>query len=234
MIAGLAARDAALPDWFPGEAAIAGFLAARQPLYRYRKPRYQLRLLEDLARLMPAGERRVLDVGAGTGLLAEAIGTLFPGKRVTAVDTAHRTLPGLRVPFVAFDGRHLPFGAGAFDCALLCNVLHHVRRQDREPLLREVLRVTGGGPLLVKDHLARGALDGLRLRWLDLAGNLPFGGMLAAEYLDSRQWGGLLSALGCSGSLLGASAYRSGLSARCFPNRLEICFSVTQASSSRA
>jgi SAM-dependent methyltransferase len=234
MIIGLAARDAALPDWFPGEAAVAGFLAARQPLYRYRKPRYQLRLLEDLARLMPAGEHRVLDVGAGTGLLAEAIGTLFPGKRVTAADTAERTLPGLRVPFVAFDGRRLPFEAGAFDCALLCNVLHHVRREDRQPLLREVLRVTGGGPLLIKDHLARGALDDLRLRWLDLAGNLPFGGMLAAEYLDSRQWGELLSALGCSGSLLGASAYRSGLSARCFPNRLEICFSVTQASSSRA
>ena len=69
---------------------------------------------------------------------------------------------------------------------------------------------------------------------LDLVGNVPFGGMLAAEYLDSRQWGELLSALGCSGSLLGASAYRSGLSARCFPNRLEICFSVTQAASKPA
>lgn len=234
MIAGLSTRAAAVPAWFPGDAQLRAFLAERQPVYRYRAPRYLLRVLADLARLMPEGAQRVLDVGAGSGLLGEAIHTLFPGKRVTAVDMRQRALPGLRIAFAAFDGRRLPFANGAFDAALLCNVLHHVRPGERVALLREALRVTGGGPLLIKDHLARSALDRLRLGWLDIAGNLPFGGMVSAQYLAPGDWAELLGEVGCSGVLLPVAAYRSGLPALCFPNRLELCFSVTQAASRSA
>jgi SAM-dependent methyltransferase len=234
MIAGLRTVAAAVPAWFPSEAQLRAFLARRQPVYRYRAPRYVLRVLADLARLLPEGTLRLLDIGAGSGLLGEAIHSFFPGKRVTAVDTRHRALTDLRIAFAAFDGRRLPFADAAFDAALLCNVLHHVSPQWRLPLLREALRVTGGGPLLIKDHLARSALDRLRLGWLDVAGNLPFGGMVWARYLAPGEWAQLLGELGCSGVVLPVAAYRSGLPALCFPNRLELCFSVTQDASRAA
>lgn len=222
------------PLLLPPDARVAEFLARHQPAYRYRRPRYQLQLLKDLATLMPAGECRVLDVGAGNGLIGEALMEFLPGKSVTGVDVAPRLLPSVRFACAAYDGVNLPFADGAFDCALFCNVLHHVHPASRGRLLREALRVTGGGPVLVKDHLARSTFDRLRLAVLDLVGNLPFGGMVRAEYLAERDWSRLLGELGCSRHALPASSYRSGLSALCFPNRLEVCFSATQSRSSSA
>lgn len=215
----------------PPDERIAAFLAGHQPAYRYRRPRYQVRLLKDLAALMPAGECRVLDIGAGNGLIGEAIAEFLPGKAVTGVDVAPRLLPTVRFPCAAYDGVNLPFADGAFDCALLCNVLHHVEPGSRVALLREALRVTGGGPLIIKDHLARSALDRLRLAALDFAGNLPFGGMVRARYLSEADWTGLLSRVDAAREALPESAYRSGLSALCFPNRLEICFAARQSRS---
>lgn len=230
MIAGVRTLPPAPPPaWLPDEAAIAAWLAARQPMYRYRRPRYQLQLLKDLAALLPAGDCRVLDIGAGSGLLGETVATLFPGKSVTGVDVERRVLPRLRIPFLAFDGRRLPFADASFDCALLCNVLHHVKPQARAGLLGEALRVTGGGPLLIKDHVAGSALDRLRLAWLDLVGNLPFGGMLSADYLGEADWSALFRSLGCSGEALAGSAYRGPVSAWLLPNRLELCLRVAQS-----
>jgi SAM-dependent methyltransferase len=176
----------------------------------------------------------VLDIGAGNGLIGEAIGEFLPGKSVTGVDVAPRLLPTVRFPCAAYDGVNLPFADGAFDCALFCNVLHHVEPSARAHLLGEALRVTAGGPVIVKDHLPRSPLDRLRLAALDLAGNLPFGGMVRADYLAEEDWIRLLAPLRCTRRTLPCSAYRSGLSALCFPNRLEVCFSIAQSRSSAA
>ena len=210
----------------PDDAAIVTWLAARQPFYRYRKPRYQVRLIQDLGALLPDGPCRLLDIGAGSGLMAEAISGLYPGKWLTGVDVAQRVLPALRVPFVKFDGRRLPFADAAFDCALFCNVLHHVSRDARLPLLREALRVTGGGPLIIKDHVADSLFDRWKLACLDFVGNVPFGGMVSAEYLGVGDWRRLFEALDCDGERAATSDYRSGLSNWLFPNRLEQCFLV--------
>lgn len=218
----------------PSDTDIAGFLGRHQPAYRYRRPRYQIQLLRDLAAFMPPGACRVLDIGAGNGLIGEAIAELLPGKQVTGVDVAPRLLPTVRFPCAAYDGVHLPFADGAFDCALFCNVLHHVEPASRAHLMREALRVTGGGPVIVKDHLARSPLDRMRLAALDLVGNLPFGGMVRAHYLAERDWADLLGELGCAREALPVSAYRSGLSALCFPNRLEVCFSMAHSRSNAA
>jgi len=234
MITGLPTAAARVPAWLPGEAEIGRRLAAHQRLYRYRKPRYQIQLLRDLAALMPSGDCRILDIGAGSGLIGEAISELFPGKSVVGVDIAQRLLPTIRFPCSIYDGRNLPFADGSFDCALFCNVLHHVDAAARARLMHEALRVTAGGPLIVKDHVARSLLDRLRLGALDLAGNLPFGGMVGAQYLAESEWSSLLARLGCTGRALQVSAYRSGLSALCFPNRLEICFSMEHSRSSAA
>jgi SAM-dependent methyltransferase len=219
------------PEWLPDDAAISSRLAARDPWLRYRKPTYQLRMIQDLAQLLPTGECRIIDIGAGNGLVGETIAALLPGKSVTGVDLTDNALPDLSIPYLRFDGLRLPFADRSFDCAMLCNMLHHVAPGARADLLREALRVTGGGPLLVKDHLAGAPLDRLRLWVLDVLGNAPRGFMVDATYLDDRQWEALLTELHCVGALLPPSQYRSGAWAWCFPNRLEICFRMTPFSS---
>jgi len=215
------------PDWLPSDAEMTERLASHQSLYRYRKPRYQIQLLKDLATLLPSGSCRVLDIGAGSGLVAEMIASMFSGKSVVAVDVVSRVLPTVRVPFHTFDGRTLPFENRSFDCALLSNVLHHVAVDERGPLLRETLRVTGGGPIVIKDHLAESGVDHLELAVLDFIGNAPFGGMVTAQYLSGRDWDELLAAVGCTGERLPESPYRGGAFAAIFPNRLEICMRIT-------
>ncbi|TAN58616.1 MAG: class I SAM-dependent methyltransferase [Rhodospirillales bacterium] len=219
------------PGWLPDDAVIVRQLADRDPWLRYRKPRYQLQMIKDLASLLPPGGCRVLDVGAGSGLIGETIATLFPEKSVTGVDIATNNRHDLRIPFVRFDGRRLPFADKSFDCVLFCNVLHHVRPEVRTGLLGEALRVTGGGPLVIKDHLASAPLDGLRLRFLDFLGNAPRGSMISADYLGEMEWEMLLREVNCTGETLPVSAYHADLWNWCFPNRLEICFRVRRQSS---
>ena len=96
--------------------------------------------------------------------------------------------------------------------------------EARADLLREALRVTGGGPVVIKDHITRGPGDGFRLWLLDFLGNAPRGAMVAADYLSARQWDELLGVISCTGEVLPASAYRTWLWERCLPNQLEICF----------
>jgi SAM-dependent methyltransferase len=208
----------------PSEEAVLDHFMRRDPLCRYRKPRYQIEMMLDLAALLPAGSCGIVDIGAGSGLIGEAIASLLPGKSVTGVDVAGRAKPDLSIPFARFDGRRLPFRDRSFDCALFCNVLHHVKPEERIGLLREALRVTGGGPIVIKDHLAGSALDGFRLWLLDFIGNAPHGAMVAADYLGAHDWEDLLRDLDCAGEILPVARYRRSLWAWCLPNRLEICF----------
>ncbi|HEY2336838.1 MAG TPA: class I SAM-dependent methyltransferase [Burkholderiales bacterium] len=227
MIAELAPRPA--PAWFPPDAELERALAARQPVYRWRRPRYLLRQLKDLAALMPEGPCRVIDVGAGSGLVGETIARFFPGKHVTAIDVVDRFLPGLGVAHSTFDGRRIPHGDGAFDCAIFSNVLHHVPLAARAPLLAETVRVTGGRCIVIKDHLAASALDHARLAALDFIGNLPFGGMVWARYLTDAQWRALFDAARCDAERVVGPRYRSGAMGAAFPNRLEVLFRLRSA-----
>jgi ubiquinone/menaquinone biosynthesis C-methylase UbiE len=155
------------------------------------------------------------------------IASMFPGKAVVAVDVTNRILPTVGVPFHPFDGKVLPFEDDSFDCALLCNVLHHVKTGQRRGLLNEVLRVTGGGPLVIKDHLAESSLDHLKLAWLDFRGKCTFWGMVNAWYLGGRDWDELFSELQCTGEMLLVSRYRSALYGS-MSNRFEICLRVNR------
>jgi hypothetical protein len=90
--------------------------------------------------------------------------------------------------------------------------------------MSEALRVTGGACVIIKDHVADSMLDHARLTWLDLVGNLPFGGAVHAEYLSMEDWHSLFADIGCEAERLTGSPYRSGLGQVCFPNRLEVLF----------
>ena len=217
------------PAWFPSEIVVAEMLAQHQPIYRWRKPHYIVQLLRDLASLLPEGSCRILDIGGGSGLVAEAITRFFPEKSVTAIDVVDRFLPSLTVERKTYNGRTIPCADGAYDCALFSNVLHHVPTEARATLIAEALRATGGACVVIKDHVADSTLDRARLAWLDFVGNLPFGGMVRAEYLSDAAWHDLFVAANCCGERFAGGDYRSGAAALAFPNRLEVLFRLRSA-----
>jgi ubiquinone/menaquinone biosynthesis C-methylase UbiE len=197
-------------------------MSAQVSLYSWHTPSYQHVALTNLQQLWDPGHRSALDVGGGTGVMAQTIKTLFRLNRVASVDVHDRFLPSLNIETAIYDGTTLPFADDSFDCILLFNVLHHVPAADRIALIRECHRVAGRGPIYIKDHISRGVLDDARLAILDLLGNVPFRGMVSASYLRKEDWRDLATQTGYETSDRLSGAYRGGVLGALFPNRLEV------------
>jgi ubiquinone/menaquinone biosynthesis C-methylase UbiE len=202
--------------------AVMRCMSAHLPMYSWRKPEYQYVALANLQRQWDARHRSALDVGGGTGVMAQTVKSLFGLERVASVDVEDRFLPSLEIETAIYDGATLPFADAAFDCVLLFNVLHHVPRDTRVRLISECRRVAGSGPIYIKDHLSRGAGDDLRLAILDLLGNLPFSGMVRASYLRAKDWSDLAASTAHRATESLSGRYRKGTVQALFPNRLEI------------
>jgi len=127
-------------------------LARHAPLYRRRPPVYQTVMLSSLGELWQGHHEKVLDIGGGTGVMAQAIQELLPAGRVAAVDVVDRYFDTLSVETHVYDGTTLPFADGSFDAATINNVMHHVPPAIRAGLMREVRRVVDG-PVYIKDHV---------------------------------------------------------------------------------
>src|ERR1051325_5399868 len=95
--------------------AVRAILAPHAPLYSIHAPTYQTVLLQQLRAVWNPAHRRVLDVGGGAGLLAEAIQRLFPVDKVVSIDVEERFLPNLNIATAVFNGETLPFPEGSFD-----------------------------------------------------------------------------------------------------------------------
>ena len=202
-------------------ATVQGVMARHIPLYRTHAPAYQTVLLQGFLALWNPAHARVLDIGGGTGVIAQAMKDLFGIAQMTSIDVKDRFLASLDIETRVYDGVTLPFAAASFDCVTLSNVLHHVPPSARSALMRECARVAGNGPIYIKDHVASSRLDHARLLVLDAIGNLPFGGMVKASYLTAEDWQRLASDIGYRIDRHIGGAYRSGLFERLFPNRLE-------------
>ncbi len=116
-----------------------------------------VRLLDELAPLVPAGAPHLLDLGTGTGTLAIEALERWPATRVSGIDASsemaawaareadRRMSPEARTRFsttVAFADR-LPFADSTFDLAMSSFVLQLV--PDRAAALRETRRVLRPG-----------------------------------------------------------------------------------------
>jgi SAM-dependent methyltransferase len=146
-------------------------------------------LARRLAPLLPE-TGRVLDVGCGDGALAHELGRLRPALRFEGIDVAPRAAS--RVAVERFDGRHIPRAAGAVECALLVDVVHHA--EDPRALLAEVCRVAR--QIVIKDHLLEGALAGPTLRFMDRLGNARHGTPLPFHYWRRAEWIAEIESLG--------------------------------------
>lgn len=112
--------------------------------------------IEDYAAHLPAGGRRVLDIGPGDGWPALPLAALLPNVDVIGVDasplrvqvcTANAARVGLsNATFVAGDAAQLPFSTGSFDLVTAASSLEEA--QDAEGALHEVARVLRPGGVL--------------------------------------------------------------------------------------
>lgn len=109
-----------------------------------------------LVRGVPTRPFRVLDVGCGTGALAEHVLTSLPAVELSGVDISPEMLRrarrrlGDRASFVLGDSERLPFADGAFE-AIICNdSFHHYPDPARAAFeMWRVLRP--GGVLIIGD-----------------------------------------------------------------------------------
>lgn len=79
----------------------------------------------------PKRRFRVLDVGCGTGALAEIVLNSLPAAELTGVDISPEMLRQSRMrlaeraTFINADAEKLPFGDGQFDLVIMNDVFHH-------------------------------------------------------------------------------------------------------------
>lgn len=111
-----------------------------------------------IAEHCPPGQ--VLDVGCGTGLLAQRL--TAAGFATTGVDPSPGMLEVLRrrtsgVQAIQGSGTALPFADGSFDLALTVAVMHHIADPgDIRDTLAEMVRVVRPeGSILIWDHNPR-------------------------------------------------------------------------------
>ena len=129
-----AGRDVFLPLYDP-LVSLMGGSRAREELIKQ-------------ARIEP--NQRVLDVGCGTGTLVVLLKRRYPMTEIFGLDpdpkALHRAKKKVRRAGVAVQldegfADELPYEKGTFDSVLSSFMLHHLEDQDREKMLREVLRV---------------------------------------------------------------------------------------------
>jgi ubiquinone/menaquinone biosynthesis C-methylase UbiE len=143
----------------------------RDPLQRFLfQPSHRMLL----GSLVP-GDRRVLDVGCGTGQFAYQVRRIHPVAEVVGLDLSAGMLargrercqePLARVRLVRGDSQRLPFRDDSFDVVTCAHSFHHYPDQAR--VVREMHRVLRpGGRLMI--------LDGDRDRWW---GRLLFDGLV--------------------------------------------------------
>ena len=110
---------------------------------------------EPIARMLPEGTRRVLDLGGGTGLELIPLFERFPDARVTVIDVAEEMLAQLkkrpfadRVECICGDFFDADFGTG-YDAVISTSALHHFTEADKTRLFEKALKSLRPGGMLI-------------------------------------------------------------------------------------
>ncbi|OVE82028.1 hypothetical protein BVY03_01910 [bacterium K02(2017)] len=141
------------------------------------------KISQNIAKLMPESINSVLDVGAGTGEMANSVNKFRPQISISGVDVYIR--PKTFVPIVKYDGTTLPFEDNSFDAVMTVDVLHHCN--DPVATLKECARVASQY-VIIKDHVSSNYCNTQILRFMDWVGNRSHGVVLPYNYLSTSQW----------------------------------------------
>jgi len=152
---------------------------------------------------LPLTGVRVLDVGAGGGLLAVELAAR--GAWVVALDIAPRALRAARaeatrrqlaLPAVVADGERIPLRDASFDVVVCADVLPHV--VDKPPLLDELARLVAPGGKLYVATMNRTALARFVLITLgeDVLGLVPRGTHVAEKFITPAELADEMAARG--------------------------------------
>ncbi|MGW8557962.1 class I SAM-dependent methyltransferase [Streptomyces tubercidicus] len=143
-------------------------LSARQSLYQWQTPRYDLPgiVVEHLR-----GTRgTVVDVGCGNGKFIERLRRDRPDLRLLGLDVSFGILAGVPRPVAVADAARLPLASASVDGVLALHMLYHVA--DIPAAIRELARVVKpGGVVLASTNSARDKAE-LDQLWERAAGDV--------------------------------------------------------------
>jgi len=115
--------------------------------------------------LSRAGAYLVADIGCGEGALAAAVRA--PRMRVVSIDASPVMLAAAPDPRVRADARRLPFASGAFDAAVMANMLYHL--DDPVAAIGEARRLLRPGGQFVATAISRHDSPELAAIWTPAA-----------------------------------------------------------------
>lgn len=114
-------------------------------IFRDREDREIEKRIETMKSFVGKGDR-VLDVGAGKGVMGERLQRDL-GVEVVGVDVVDYA--DAEIPIHPYDGKRLPFEDRSFDVVFLSFVLHHT--DDHDSLMNEVIRCTHKKIMILED-----------------------------------------------------------------------------------
>ncbi|MFJ9443829.1 class I SAM-dependent methyltransferase [Kitasatospora sp. NPDC101235] len=120
-------------------------LVARQSIYRWQQPQYDLPgiVVEELANTSGT----VLDIGCGNGKFVSRLHKDRPDLQVVGTDISAGILTDVAKPVLVADAQALPFADNSADALLALHMLYHVG--DIEATIKELARVLRPGGMLI-------------------------------------------------------------------------------------
>ncbi|GAA2117757.1 hypothetical protein GCM10009759_64450 [Kitasatospora saccharophila] len=143
-------------------------LAARQSVYRWQQPQYDLPgiVLEELA-----GTRGiVLDVGCGNGKFVSRLHKDRPDLQAVGMDISAGILADVEKPVLVADAQALPFADDSAEAVLALHMLYHVG--DIEATIKELARVLRPGGVLIASTNSDTDKQELDQLWARAAGDV--------------------------------------------------------------
>ncbi|MHB9860507.1 class I SAM-dependent methyltransferase [Streptomyces sp. YIM S03343] len=120
-------------------------LAARQSLYQWQTPHYDLPGI--VAEQLSGVRGRVVDVGCGNGKFIQRLREDRTDLALLGLDIAPGILAGVPGPVAVADATRLPLATGSVDAALALHMLYHV--PDIPQAVRELSRVVARDGLVI-------------------------------------------------------------------------------------